>query len=275
MALDLSVPVPSTVICRNTGEVRASLPSLPYPVVIKPSRSRVRTPHGWISHRVEYAADGADLLARVDRLPRSAFPVLLQERISGPGVGFFVCYDRGSPIAFFAHRRIREKPATGGVSVLCESLEMPADALEYGCRLLDRLGWHGVAMVEFKENTDDGSLRLMEINARFWGSLQLAIHSGVDFPRILVDVARGASAGPSPTYLPGIRSRWFLGDVDSLIGVMLSKGRDQSAIADAGGRWRAMTDFLAIGGKSARHDVMSLADPRPGLLELRRWFFQR
>ena len=47
--------------------------------------------------------------------------------------------------------------------------------------LLDELNWHGVAMVEFKV-TEDGTPYLMEINTRFWGSLQLAIDAGVDFP---------------------------------------------------------------------------------------------
>ena len=38
-------------------------------------------------------------------------------------------------------------------------------------------------MVEFKHDERDGVPKLMEINGRFWGSLQLAIDAGVDFPR--------------------------------------------------------------------------------------------
>ena len=38
------------------------------------------------------------------------------------GVGVFALYDHGKPVGFFAHRRIREKPPSGGVSVLSESI---------------------------------------------------------------------------------------------------------------------------------------------------------
>ena len=46
-------------------------------------------------------------------------------------------------------------------------------------------------MVEYKRDSSTGQPYLMEVNGRFWGSLQLAIDSGVDFPRILVACALG------------------------------------------------------------------------------------
>jgi predicted ATP-grasp superfamily ATP-dependent carboligase len=274
MARDLDVPIPATVICADSSEVAAATRQLQYPVVIKPARSRVRTTEGWISNRVQYAIDRSDLMARVDRLPVAAFPILLQERICGSGIGFFACYDRGAPIAFFAHRRIREKPATGGVSVLCESIEVPDTARNHGCRLLDHLAWHGVAMIEFKEDSRDGALRLMEINARFWGSLQLAICAGVDFPRILLDVAIGAPRAPFPTYRSGVRSRWLLGDLDSLMGALFAPRANPETAVKPSSRWRILRDFIATCGRDMDHDVMSSDDPGPGLLELRRWLFQ-
>ena len=145
-------------------------------------------------------------------LPPAAYPVLLQERIEGPGRGLFACFDRGQPVAFFAHRRLREKPPSGGVSVLCESTTLDPIAVDYGTRLLSRLGWHGVAMVEFKQDNRDGSLRLMEINARFWGSLQLAIDAGVNFPCILADIAAGKPPTGPMQYRVGVRTRWLAGD---------------------------------------------------------------
>ncbi|MCK7577967.1 MAG: ATP-grasp domain-containing protein [Chromatiales bacterium] len=55
-------------------------------------------------------------------------------------------------------------------------------------KLLDAVSWHGVAMVEFRV-TLEGKPYLMEINTRFWGSLQLAIDAGVDFPYWLIRFA--------------------------------------------------------------------------------------
>ncbi len=51
-------------------------------------------------------------------------------------------------------------------------------------------------MVEFKADARTGTPYLMEINGRFWGSLQLAIDAGVDFPAILVAAALGAPIPP-------------------------------------------------------------------------------
>ena len=64
-------------------------------------------------------------------------------------------------------------------------------------------------MVEFKVG-EDGP-RLMEINGRVWGSLALAVKSGVDFPARLADLyLNGApeNAGqPDTSYKIGVRSR--------------------------------------------------------------------
>jgi predicted ATP-grasp superfamily ATP-dependent carboligase len=57
----------------------------------------------------------------------------------------------------------------------------------------------GVAMVEFKLDRRKGNAaKLIDVNGRFWGSLQLAILSGVDFPYYLYQLAVGdrSLAGP-------------------------------------------------------------------------------
>jgi predicted ATP-grasp superfamily ATP-dependent carboligase len=273
LALETGVPAPVTAIARTRADAIGAMPSLTFPVVVKPSRSRVRTGDGWISTGVGYAQNAADLLARLEILPSETYPILLQERISGPGIGIFLCYDRGRQVAAFAHRRLREKPPSGGVSVLCESVALPPKAHEYSSRLLKRLDWHGVAMVEFKQDDRDGSLRLMEINARFWGSLQLAIDAGVDFPAILIDVARGNSVARSDHYRVGIRSRWFLGDLDALLAVLRQPRRQLHLPATHPSRLKLLWDFLHLSSRNTRYEVLKLRDPIPGLVELRRWLF--
>ncbi len=58
----------------------------------------------------------------------AAFPLLLQERVVGPGVGIFLLLWDGVLRATFAHRRLREKPPSGGVSVYRESIAADPDA---------------------------------------------------------------------------------------------------------------------------------------------------
>ena len=87
----------------------------------------------------------------------------------------------GHPRARFAHRRIHEVPHTGGVSSFRESVRLP-DIEAHALSVLRRIGWNGVAMLEYRRDARTGDFRLLELNARFWGSLHLALAAGVDFP---------------------------------------------------------------------------------------------
>lgn len=274
-ARELGVPVPATHIAESSEDALSVAEALAYPTVLKPARSRVRTANGWLSTAVTYATSQEIFEHKIRNMREEEFPLLIQERIQGPGVGVFACFDNGKPIAWFTHRRIREKPPSGGVSVLRESAPLDPIAVDHANKLLTHLRWHGVAMVEFKRDDRDGSLRLMEINGRFWGSLQLAIDAGVDFPALLVELAAGQHPEPVESYRVGVRSRWFWGDVDSLLTVLIRSRASLNLPPNHPGRLRTLWDFLKFGGKQQRDEILRLNDPRPWLLETRRWLLGR
>jgi len=266
-AKSLAVPVPDSVIVCKAD----CLPPFDFgfPLVVKPARSRIRTNNGWVSTSVSFARDLEELTRDLESRGRHEFPLMLQECITGPGVGVFACYHDGRPSALFSHWRIRERPPWGGVSVLSQSTAIDPLAQEYALRLLDEIGWHGVAMVEFKRDVRDGVPKLMEINGRFWGSLQLAIDAGVDFPRLLVDGVRADRMPPPQPYKVGVRNRWLLGDLDALLltligGHIAPKGHQPR-------RGQALVDFLKLGGGDLHYENPKWGDLRPGLLETRRW----
>lgn len=271
MARDLDIPVPRTSLIRSIEEAPRVNYTDAYPVVVKPARSRSRAGDRWISSKVSYAWSQDELASTLAGLDPEAYPVLLQERVTGQGVGIFACYCDGRPVALFSHRRLREKPPSGGVSVLSESTPLDPVAVAYATRLLDGLAWHGVAMVEFKKDDRDGTFRLMEINSRFWGSLQLAINSGVDFPRIAVDVATDNLNSPVFTYRTGVRNRWFLGDLDALVAVLLRDRESLNLPPGFPSRTKLLGEFFNCLNPNVHYEVWSLSDPRPGLLELARW----
>jgi hypothetical protein len=110
----------------------------------------------------------------------------------------------------------------------------------------------------------------MEINGRFWGSLQLAIEAGVDFPAILIDTLTGDYPKSIPRYQVGIRSRWFWGDVDSLLITLF--GRAQAAGSPtAAMKLRSAVGFLKVWGKGLRYDNPKLSDPVPWYHESLQW----
>jgi predicted ATP-grasp superfamily ATP-dependent carboligase len=179
----------------------------------------------------------------------------------------FALYDHGKAVAFFAHRRLREKPPSGGVSVLSESIPIDARLREIAQRILDHVGWHGVAMVEFKVAAD-GTPYLMEVNARFWGSLQLAVDAGVDFPCLLYKVAVGERPDETNDYQIGIKSRWLLGDLDCLY-LTLKGGSNRFQTRQS--RWRTMLQFVRFFEKKTRYEVNRWDDWRPFLAELKQY----
>jgi predicted ATP-grasp superfamily ATP-dependent carboligase len=221
---------------------------------------------------IRHAATMDELAAMIRAMPRAAYPLLIQERIVGPGVGLFLLLWDGEVLATFAHRRLREKPPSGGVSVYAESIEPPAGLAERSIELLREFGWRGAAMVEYKIDQATGTPYLMEINGRFWGSLQLAIDAGVDFPRLLMDRASGRPAAARSGYRAGVRGRWWWGDADHLLARLRRSRTALSLPADAPSRGAAILAFL---GACARFDadaVWRWDDPRPFLTETAAWF---
>lgn len=267
-AARLGVPVPRSQVVAYAGAIPTSVE---YPVVIKPWRSRVQTPRGWMSTSVSYASDRAALERDLAGRGAHEFPVMLQECIDGPGVGVFACYDRGRAVALFSHRRLRERPPWGGVSVLSESAELPPAAAAHATRLLDELQWHGVAMVEFKQDVHDGLPKLMEINGRFWGSLQLAIDAGVDFPALLMKTLEESAHVSQPPYRVGVRNRWFWGDVDSLLVTLFTGDAPRRRRVP---RWRSLAAFARLWGRNLYYDNPKTDDVWPWVVETGQWLAQ-
>ena len=120
------------------------------------------------------------------RLAEDYSHALVQGYVAGKGVGAFLLRWDGRTVARMMHRRLHEMPHTGGASSLRESWWDAAIMADAEAKLA-AIDWQGVAMVEYRHDATTGDFRLMEMNLRFWGSLHLALHAGVDFPRLLAD----------------------------------------------------------------------------------------
>ena len=252
--------VPDT---RLLADGTASVPPADFfPAVLKPHRSVINATGARKHVAVRFVSSREQCRAALDAFPAGAFPILLQRRVRGSGEGLFMLRWDGRIIAKFAHRRLREKPPEGGVSVYRESIALPPDLVAVASRLLEELDWQGVAMIECKRDAETGRHVFMEVNGRLWGSLQLAIDAGVDFPRLLVACALGKRVMPvtGRGYRVGVRSRWFWGDVDHLYLTLRNGARPLGKLA-------AVRDFLTIGSRTSREEIWRWRDPVPFLLE--------
>jgi len=267
LAQEEGVPIPKTIFPRDLEEIKEIAEKLKYQVIIKHRKSRYYLNGKYISGGVNYAFSKEELVKKYEEMHlQIPFP-LVQERIEGVGIGIFVLMNRSQLRAIFSHRRIREKPPSGGVSVLCESIVVDERMKEYALKILKRLNWHGVAMIEFKVDSSDNTPKLMEVNGRFWGSLQLAISSGVDFPYLLYQMAVNEDVDPVFSYEVGIKNRWFWGDFDHLIALLTKSNRVLKLPSKNLNRLVALRNFLKFRDKNLNYEVFSRFDLKPILFE--------
>lgn len=197
LAESLGIPVPDTFLLERVNTPEAS--SFEYPLVVKGIMG---------SGIISYATNPRELVEKFSLFcGRGHGPLLVQKYVRGEGYGFFALFNHGKPRAMFMHRRIREYPITGGASTVAESVYEPK-IKEYGLKILSALDWHGVAMVEFKKDIEENDFKLLEINAKFWGSLDLAITCGIDFPYLLYKMAVDGDIKPSYNYRVGVKFMW-------------------------------------------------------------------
>ncbi len=269
LASEQHVPAPRTELVSSVEEALEAAESLGWPLVMKPRSSSARSGPAVEHYEVSYAEDAASLAAQVGKLEGRS-EVLLQEYCRGEGQGVELLLHRGRALAAFQHRRLHEVPITGGASSFRESVALDPTLFDYSTRLLGALEWTGLAMVEFKIG-DDGP-RLMEINGRVWGSLPLAVKSGVDFPSRMAELylkgppANGA--GPLTDYEVGVRSRNL--DLEILWIASTLRGSQDRRLVAVPSRGEAVRAAFRLAYPRDGYDVLSRDDPRPGLAEIAR-----
>lgn len=268
LAERVGVPTPQTVLVETVAEAERAAAGFSWPIVLKPQASRALK-HGRNVEPfgVAYASD-PPTLAEGMRSFEGRCAVLLQEYWDGEGHGVGLVMDRGKTVVAFQHRRLREVPYTGGPSSFRESVPLDPELLQHSERLLSALDWTGAAMVEFKVGSRGASL--MEVNGRLWGSLALAVKSGVDVPNRLVDVFVPRNpATPSPpqlTYVTGVRSRDVGLELNWIASVL--GGSPRYGYLGVPRRREAVAALLRLLDPRGGYDVMSVRDPLPGLAEL-------
>jgi predicted ATP-grasp superfamily ATP-dependent carboligase len=275
-AIALGVRVPQTTVITRADVASLRQRELHFPLAVKPRLSTQRVAEGIAKRPVRYAHDIEELIRVATAelggaagdlpAPAGAVDLLLQQYVTGYGAGVFGLYDQGRPLFFFAHRRLRERPPSGGVSVLSQSVTPPAEALESARRLLEALHWHGVAMVEFKIDPS-GNCWLIEINARFWGSLQLAVDSGADFPWLLYQLITGRPPAVPAGFRIGQRLRWWLGDLDNLYAQLRQEEHRGTVLQSV----QAIATFAIPWLPRMRYEFMRWGDPGPAFKALQQY----
>jgi predicted ATP-grasp superfamily ATP-dependent carboligase len=256
IANDLGIPTPRTLSLAAYASPEALARDIRYPAIVKLGVEAGLPP----GDRYRIASNSAELVDAITHLRVFAPQPIIQELIVGDGIGFEALYDHESKlVASFAHRRLREYPLSGGPSTFCESIHASL-VEEYSRRLLDHLGWIGLAMVEFKMDQARGIPVLMEINPRPWGSMELPIRAGVEFPWLLFQLGRDRSLPVQPDYRDGVRLRFLINDMQAALAQFRRSASFRQRAAIVG----------SVLDPRVREGILSLRDPNPSWAYLRK-----
>jgi teichuronic acid biosynthesis glycosyltransferase TuaC len=265
LAQACGVRLPSRHAPTSLADGLSTAERLGYPVVVKP-----RFSHFWDGERFissegsRYARDPAELEASMHACRQDGYWPLIQEFVTGRGKGLFALCDHGTPLAWFAHERLRDVRPTGSGSSLRRSIALEPRLLGPAARLLAAAKWHGPVMVEFR---DDGVSEpcLIEVNGRFWGSLELAIAAGIDFPNLWLSVLTGERPAPPAGYTTGVTRRWWWGDVKRVLHIL--KGPPPGYPERFPSVVEGMREILGRQPAGTRNETWSTDDPWPALAE--------
>jgi predicted ATP-grasp superfamily ATP-dependent carboligase len=201
LAQNLSIPCPKTFDVGSADALEKKSGQIPFPAVIKPIRSLGGVGISFVNSLDELKSIYAESV-------KNFGPVIIQEKIPYDerySVAILMDFDQ-SLRRCCVLKVIRSYPMDTGPASFVETVHRP-DLVTMSELLLEAIHYYGVAEIEYVIDKRDNTPKLMEINPRFWGSLQGAISAGVDFPVLLFDLFQEGSIEKKLEYKLGVKTR--------------------------------------------------------------------
>ena len=232
------------------------------PLLLKPRRS-YHPAHPTIRRDVRSCRDLAAVIGEFPE-PAERTDFLVEGFFDGIGVGLSVLAHDGRILQAFQHRRVREPRHGGGSSYRVAEAVSP-DLLAAVARMTAATALTGLAMFEFRRG--GGGAVLLEVNARPWGSLPLAVAAGVDFPVLLHRLLVDGVEEPMAVYRVGHYGRDVAADLRCLAQRFTYDRHQGGWLPALRGAAGAAAESLRLATGRESLDVFALDDPRPALLE--------
>ncbi|MDX6344884.1 MAG: hypothetical protein QOH87_5022 [Trebonia sp.] len=256
----LDIAYPKSVHVNAVEDLREAEAQFGYPYVLKPTVSWT----GAVANRMVpiEVMNAAEATEAARRFLATGCEVLAQQLATGrrEGVNLFIV--NGEMLAHCGCIHHRSTPPLGGVSAMRESYAVPEELLNTAVSLATTIGVEGPCEVEFRRDASGRPL-LMEVNGRLAGTLENAIHSGVDFPLMIWQWGTGQPVETVKSYRTGVRTRWLAGDLRWLWESVLEKGRPDT-VSPARGIWTFTSEFF----RTRHYDFVDRRDMRPALDEI-------
>ena len=180
-AREAGVPTPRFWRADDEAQVAAHAGEYVYPLLVKPLFSHLFEPVFGAKYLRVTGFD--ELLDAYRRAQAHDLDVMLLEEIPGPDdrlCSYYTYFDEtGAMLCDFTKRIVRRFPPSRGTGCY-HVTDWNPEARSLGLRLFRHVGLVGIGNVEFKRDTRDGELKIIDCNARFTAANGLLVASGCD-----------------------------------------------------------------------------------------------
>jgi D-aspartate ligase len=204
----IGIPVPRTIVLRDTEDLDAMQHQLGFPCAIKPRHSHLFARYFGIGQKLFVAHSRADLQRVFASLVKLDLELIGTEIIPGRDDQFRSYYSYISadskPLFHFTKRKLRQYPAQFGRGSY-HMTDWDSEVANLGLRFLVESGVRGLACVEFKRDERDAQLKLIECNHRFTAATELARLAGIDLVMMTYNRLMGHPQRRIDGYRVGVR----------------------------------------------------------------------
>jgi D-aspartate ligase len=218
LAERVGTPYPQTFYPYHGDDLERVTREVRYPVLLKPALS-----HLWsrVVGNKGIRVDGPEELAsRYAELEAHGLEVMVQSIVGGPVTNEYLLDAyldaSGQVLGRVTRRKLRQFPPDFGVGTLIESARC-AEVERIGLELLQRIGYHGLACVQFKRDDRDGRLYLLEINGRLTLNSFHVTRCGVNLPLLAYLDLTGQHPRPIARSRVGVRSLDLARDIQAFL----------------------------------------------------------
>jgi D-aspartate ligase len=187
LARRAGVPTPNFWAVETAEDVLAIRSELRFPVMVKPLNS--------LSFMEEFGRklfivreDFAEVVEKVSLCRERGHKIMVVEMIPGPDslLSSYYTYRTAKGLLLYNYTKsvIRRWPVNRGGACFHQSEWLPETA-EMGRRMFDGIGWQGIGNVEFKRDTRDGQLKIIEVNGRLTAGHPLVTRGGAPIDLII------------------------------------------------------------------------------------------
>ncbi len=242
------VPGPPTVLGTLDDDFERQVRAMEFPVLIKPVTA-------WGGEGIQRFDSVDELQAFLEEYGQEKFKdrYIVQSFLPGYVIGLNVLCRNGEILAYTMQRGTIPNPQKWAAAAAIRFIRQEG-VLETAQKLLRAMNWSGFGNLDMFYDTSDQQVKILEFNARFWGSLRGSYVAGVNFPYLAC-----LAALDMPFPVPEYKLAQYIHPKTAFkegIRRLVSKSENDFSFSETGLRY-LLNDPLAEAARAIRQELTS------------------